>query len=196
MNVENTYTQTSTRASKGQGPYGLFYASQVEQIKDRLGDLEGIRKNLKMSRRQICQILLVNPSAWTRWTKSKKGAPPHFYRALEWLISIYSQQTHQNKSLDSSHSTDLANQNPQESQDKKDIQTETHQPIYWKQNRFNNIDFIENHKTPLISHSTSKNSNEMKILKRQIFILKWLVIVLCGFLIFLSMRLFTKGLLF
>ena len=86
---------STSRVSKGQGAYGLFYTSQVQKIKERLGDLEGIRKNLGMSRRQICQILLVNPSAWTRWTRSSQGAPPHFYRALEWLIYIHSKKTGQ-----------------------------------------------------------------------------------------------------
>ena len=66
----------------------LLYASQVEDIKLRFGDIEVMRKTLGLSRRQIAQLLMVDPSAWTRWTKRKKGAPPHIYRALEWLMTL------------------------------------------------------------------------------------------------------------
>ena len=34
----------------------------------------------------MCQLLLVDPSAWTRWLKS--GAPPHVYQSLKWLIEL------------------------------------------------------------------------------------------------------------
>ena len=83
----NISVTSSSRVSKGKGTYGMAYASQVEAIKQKIGGLESVRQRLGMSRRQICQLLLVNPSSWTRWTKS--DAPPHFYRALEWLISIH-----------------------------------------------------------------------------------------------------------
>lgn len=203
----------TTRASKGQGTYGLFYASQVQKIKEKLGDLEGIRKNLGMSRRQICQILLVNPSAWTRWTKSSQGAPPHFYRALEWLIYIHSKKvTHQQNSpflnsslssvplenLDHPHSTsELEDTSLQDtsSQDAslQDMTEDISQPVHSKAEShltysLKSLDFIE---------KTNKESNQglgqIKLLKKQISHLKWFVIFLWGFVIFLLIRLFTRG---
>ena len=214
------------RASKGQGTYGLFYASQVQKIKDRLGDLEGIRKNLSMSRRQICQILLVNPSAWTRWTKSPQGAPPHFYRALEWLIYIHSKKTnHQQnspflsssssptplKGLDEPYSEsedtrlqdvslqdvslqDVSSQDVS-SQDVSLQDTEsTSQSAYNKtQNNLTyslrSLDFIEG--TNKQSH---QGSDQMKLLKKQLSHLRWFVVLLSGGVVFLLIRLFTRGL--
>lgn len=155
-----------TRASKGQGTYGLFYASQVQQIKNEIGDLESIRKNLGMSRKQICQILLVNPSAWTRWTKSPQGAPPHFYRALEWLISIHNRQAPNNK---------------------KETTKISSLPIYNKTKQkmtYSSIpmSFVEKKETT----QTEKDLHQIKSLKRQISLLKWLVIFLwvCTFFLF------------
>ena len=29
---------------------------------------------------------MVDPSAWTRWTKNGEKAPPHIYRALQWYL--------------------------------------------------------------------------------------------------------------
>ncbi len=71
--------------SKAIGPYQV----EVEQIIKEIGDLESIRTNLGLSRRKICKLLLVDPSSWTRWTKSKSGrAPAYIYRSLQWCLAI------------------------------------------------------------------------------------------------------------
>lgn len=67
-------------------PNRLKYEAQVTVIKRQIGDLEQIRQKLGLSRRKMCQLLLVDPSAWSRW--SKEGAPPHVYRALEWYLLL------------------------------------------------------------------------------------------------------------
>jgi hypothetical protein len=64
------------------------YRSIIDLIKLNLGSLEDIRKNLALSRRQICKLLLVDPSAWTRWTKPNQDAPPHIYQALNWYSQL------------------------------------------------------------------------------------------------------------
>ena len=201
--MTETYA-TDHRVSKGQGTYGLFYASQVQKIKERLGDLEGIRKNLGMSRRQICQILLVNPSAWTRWTKSSQGAPPHFYRALEWLIYIHNKKTsyQQNSSFLTSSSSPVPladldhSHSASESEDTslQDTKEDISQPVYSRtQNNLTyslgSLDFIE--KTNKLSN---QDSDQMKLLKKQVSYLKWFVIFLWGSLVFLLIHLFTRGL--
>ncbi len=64
----------------------MFYEAQTEVIRKQIGGLEKIRRDLGLSQRKICQLLLVDPSAWTRWTKD--DAPPHIYRALQWYMTI------------------------------------------------------------------------------------------------------------
>lgn len=62
------------------------YLLEREKIKNEIGDLEQIRMSLGLSQRRICMLLLVDPSAWTRWNKTE--APPHIYQALRWLIEL------------------------------------------------------------------------------------------------------------
>ncbi len=62
----------------------LRYESEAQVVRNRLGNLEDIRGQLGLSRRAMCNLLLVDPSAWTRWTSPGAKAPPHIYRALEW----------------------------------------------------------------------------------------------------------------
>lgn len=61
----------------------------MQVIRRQLGGLEEIRGKLGLSQRKMCQLLMVDPSAWTRWTKSGVDqAPPHIYRALQWYMSL------------------------------------------------------------------------------------------------------------
>lgn len=62
------------------------YEAEVQVIKQQIGDLEAIRTKLGLSQRKMCELLLVDPSAWTRWLKTD-AVPPHVYRALSWYIS-------------------------------------------------------------------------------------------------------------
>lgn len=64
----------------------LKYEAEVSLIKKEVGDLEDIRRALGLSQRKICQLLLVDPSAWTRWTRDDSKVPPHVYRALSWFL--------------------------------------------------------------------------------------------------------------
>jgi hypothetical protein len=67
-------------------PLRFKYEAQVEVLKKEIGDLEEIRRRLGMTRRQMAQLLLVDPSAWTRWVQT--GAPPHIYQALAWYLRL------------------------------------------------------------------------------------------------------------
>ncbi|HEX4924041.1 MAG TPA: hypothetical protein VFV50_08140 [Bdellovibrionales bacterium] len=64
------------------------YEARAEVIKREIGDLEEVRRSLGLTRREICQILMVDPSAWTRWVQ--QGAPPHIYQALSWYLQTRS----------------------------------------------------------------------------------------------------------
>ena len=69
-------------------PLRLKYEAEVSSLKKRIGSLESIRLELGLSQRKMCQLLLVDPSAWTRWTKSGSDAPPHIYRMLQWYLAV------------------------------------------------------------------------------------------------------------
>jgi hypothetical protein len=66
----------------------IFYEAQVSVIQKQLGNLEKIRTDLSLSRRKICQLLMVDPSAWTRWQRDGEEAPPHIWRALQWYMTL------------------------------------------------------------------------------------------------------------
>lgn len=66
----------------------LNYEAQVNVIKDQIGDLENIRSSLGLSQRKMAQLLLVDPSSWSRWTQKGDDVPPHIYRALQWYMIL------------------------------------------------------------------------------------------------------------
>lgn len=79
MIEENPRSKTSLR---------MHYEAQAEVIRKQIGDLEQVRLNLGLSARKLCQLIMVDPSAWTRWTKHNDQAPPHVWRALQWYMII------------------------------------------------------------------------------------------------------------
>ncbi len=83
--IKNHGFSSKFRPEKGEGIRGKKYAAEIDRIKKEIGDIEIFRARLGLSRRKICDLLMVDPSAWTRWTKPGSDAPPHIYRALEWL---------------------------------------------------------------------------------------------------------------
>lgn len=66
----------------------LKYEAERSVLIDRFGGLEGVRNHLGLSKRKMSQLLLVDPSAWTRWVKDESQAPPHIYRALQWYMEL------------------------------------------------------------------------------------------------------------
>jgi transcriptional regulator with XRE-family HTH domain len=66
----------------------IKYEAEVAVIVKRHGSLEQIRMALGLSQRKISQLLMVDPSAWTRWTKDGEKAPPHIYRSLQWYLNL------------------------------------------------------------------------------------------------------------
>lgn len=81
--IENT-TSTRARSSLRQR-----YEAEAKVIERRIGGLEKARESLGLSQRKMAQLLLVDPSAWTRWTQEEgQGAPPHVWRALAWYLAL------------------------------------------------------------------------------------------------------------
>ncbi len=83
-----TQPQRRTIGSRARSRLRLRYEAEAAVVRNQLGDLDEIRKLLGLSQRKISQMLLVDPSAWTRWTRPGSDAPPHIYRALEWLLLL------------------------------------------------------------------------------------------------------------
>lgn len=81
-------SQNTPNLHQKRGSLRLKYDIEVEQVIQRWGDLDQIRHQLGLSQRKICQLLLVDPSAWTRWQKAEQQAPPHIYRALDWFMEL------------------------------------------------------------------------------------------------------------
>src|SRR5262245_16869396 len=50
----------------------MKYEAEARVFLQKYGGLENIRKNLGFSQRKISQLLLVDPSAWSRWVKDEK----------------------------------------------------------------------------------------------------------------------------
>ncbi len=78
----------SPREPRVTSSLGFEYEAQIAVIRQKHGNLEDIRHRLGLSRRKIAQLLMVDPSAWTRWTKTGGTAPPHIFRALEWYLLL------------------------------------------------------------------------------------------------------------
>lgn len=88
--IESSTLVSSPAAEVGRSKTALRmkYEAESEVIRQRIGDLNEVRQRLGLSQRKICQLLLVDPSAWTRWTSQGAQAPPHIYRALEWYLNL------------------------------------------------------------------------------------------------------------
>ena len=79
LEFENSSLKKDER-TKTSERYVFEAESKVSQ--SRIGTLEDVRFRLGLSRRKMCQLLLVDPSAWTRWNRKGADAPPHIYRCL------------------------------------------------------------------------------------------------------------------
>jgi len=66
----------------------LQYEAETKVFRAQHGGLEDIRRKLGFSRRKMCLLLLVDPSAWTRWVRDESRVPPHIYRSLEWFLAL------------------------------------------------------------------------------------------------------------
>jgi len=86
--VEHKRSENPTQSHQTKLSYGQHYERQAEEIKKQFGELDEIRTQLGLSARRICQILMVDPSAWTRWTKHGDPVPPHIWRSMQLLMIL------------------------------------------------------------------------------------------------------------
>lgn len=83
--VHNSEAEDDKINAKTKSDLREAYEARVQSIQNEIGDLETIRARLGLSARKICQLLLVDPSAWTRW-KRGENPPPHVWQSLYWYI--------------------------------------------------------------------------------------------------------------
>lgn len=86
--AEGVRTPSVHDAQRAKSSLRLKYEAERQVIERKLGSLESIRESLGLSQRKMAQLLLVDPSAWTRWTKGAEAAPPHVYRMLQWYLAL------------------------------------------------------------------------------------------------------------
>ena len=65
----------------------LRHEAQAKVFEKETGSLEDIRSSLGLRPSQICEILKVHPSAWTRWVRTGR-VPPHVFQMLEWYVEL------------------------------------------------------------------------------------------------------------
>ena len=80
METEKSLRQRSSRR--------LRHEAEVKVFEKEHGSLEQIRMQLGLRPSQICELLKVHPSAWTRWTRQGQTPPPHIHQMLEWYLEI------------------------------------------------------------------------------------------------------------
>ena len=85
LSFENSASNSGVRSKTS---LRLRYESEARVILRQLGGMEGVRKTLGLSQRKISQLLLVDPSAWSRWVKDESKTPPHVIRALQWYLQL------------------------------------------------------------------------------------------------------------
>ena len=78
--------------NRAKTPLRISYETEVEIIRKKIGSIDDIREGLGLSRRKMCQLLLVDPSAWTRWGRNSAQIPPHIYRSLQWYLALIEKQ--------------------------------------------------------------------------------------------------------
>lgn len=89
LGVENSVEMhENTPSPRARSSLRQRYEAEARVIERRIGGLEQAREMLGLSQRKMAQLLLVDPSAWTRWTQSEQGAPPHVWRALAWYLAL------------------------------------------------------------------------------------------------------------
>ncbi|MES3037484.1 MAG: hypothetical protein V4736_06205 [Bdellovibrionota bacterium] len=66
----------------------FYYEAQVQVIRKQIGSLENVASELGLSQRKLAQLLLVDPSAVTRWSRPGEEPPPHIWRALQWYMAL------------------------------------------------------------------------------------------------------------
>ena len=85
---QSSLIESNSSVHRSKTALRLKYEAEVKVIRDQIGSIEAVRNQLGLSQRKMCQLLMVDPSTWTRWIKDESRVPPHIYRALQWYLQL------------------------------------------------------------------------------------------------------------
>jgi hypothetical protein len=85
LNLNLAENESETRAKTS---LKMHYEAQSAVIERQLEGLEGVRSKLGLSQRKMAQLLMVDPSAWTRWNRPGVKVPGVVWRALQWYMIV------------------------------------------------------------------------------------------------------------
>ena len=86
--ISPSFPSTKRHLNRAKTALRISYETEIELIRKKIGSIDEVREGLGLSRRKMCQLLLVDPSAWTRWGKNPNQIPPHIYRSLQWYLAL------------------------------------------------------------------------------------------------------------
>ena len=76
--ISPSFPSTKRYLNRAKTALRISYETEIELIRKKIGSIDEVREGLGLSRRKMCQLLLVDPSAWTRWGKTPIRSPPIF----------------------------------------------------------------------------------------------------------------------
>lgn len=76
-----------TESLKSKSSLKMQYEAEASVIEKKVGNIDQIRGDLGLSKRQLAQLLLVDPSSLTRW-ENDGVVPPYIYRSLQWYLAL------------------------------------------------------------------------------------------------------------
>lgn len=60
----------------------------LEFLKKSIGPLEHLRHRLGLSQRKMSELLLADPTSWSRWIKKPDSMPSTIYQSLFWYLQL------------------------------------------------------------------------------------------------------------
>lgn len=82
------FNQKGPKKIRNKSPIRSHFDEEVDLIRKQIGTIEEVRIKLDLTARKMCQLLMVDPSAWNRWTTGITNPPPHIYRSLQWYMML------------------------------------------------------------------------------------------------------------
>jgi transcriptional regulator with XRE-family HTH domain len=88
LDFQEDIKETRIEGLKSKTSLRMLYEAKSNLIRKQLGGLKGVQRELQLSQRKLAQLLMVDPSTWTRWVKNEDSIPPHIWRSLEWFLAL------------------------------------------------------------------------------------------------------------
>lgn len=86
----------------------------ASMIKKQIGDIEQVRALMGLNKRKMCELLLIDPSTWTRWTTGKTNPPTWVYRTLQWGLAVMDKHPEFHPLIKNQGVSELNRSNPKE----------------------------------------------------------------------------------